>query len=96
MEKEFPFTMGKNKYDFIHVSELAKQIARASIQSKYNGIINVCSGEKISLSEQVTKYINDHNYDLKLNYGAFPDRPYDSPEVWGDNTIISQIMREYK
>ena len=93
-KKEFPFTTGKNKYDFIHVSDLARQIARASIQNKYNGIINVCSGEKVSLAEQVTKYINDHHYDIRLNYGAFPDRPYDSPEVWGDNTIISQIMRE--
>lgn len=93
-KKEFPFTMGKNKYDFIHISELAKQITRASIQEKYNGIINVCSGTKISLAEQVTKYITDHHYDIKLKYGAFPDRPYDSPEVWGDNKIITQIMRE--
>ncbi len=95
-KKEFPFTTGKNKYDFIHVSNLAKQIAKASVQDKYNGIINVCSGEKISLADQVTKYIDEHHYDLKLNYGAFPDRPYDSPEVWGDNTIISQIMREFE
>lgn len=56
----------------------------------------MCSGEKISLADQVTKYIDEHHYDLKLNYGAFPDRPYDSPEVWGDNTIISQIMREFE
>ena len=94
-KKEFPFTMGKNKYDFIHIVDLAKQITGASIQQKYNGIINVCSGTRISLAEQVTKYINQHHYDIKLKYGAFPDRPYDSPEVWGDNRIIMQIMREY-
>ena len=29
---------------------------------------------------------------IKLKYGAFPDRPYDSPIIWGDNTIISNIM----
>ena len=95
-KKEFPFTMGKNKYDFIHISELAKQILFASVQEEYNGIINVCSGTKISLAEQVTKFIDEHQYDIKLKYGAFPDRPYDSPEVWGDNRIISQIMRKYQ
>lgn len=95
-KKEFPFTTGQNKYDFIHVSDLAKQIAKASIQEKYTGIINVCSGTKISLAEQVTKYINDHHFDIKLKYGAFPDRPYDSPEVWGDSTIIERIMEENK
>lgn len=95
-KKEFPFTMGKNKYDFIHISDLAKQIMMASVQEKYNGIINVCSGTKISLAEQVSKFIDEHHYDIKLKYGAFPDRPYDSPEVWGDNKIITQIMKENK
>lgn len=93
-KKEFPFTTGKNKYDFIHISELAQQIMMASVQEKYEGIINVCSGKKISLAEQVTKFIDDHHYDIKLKYGAFPDRAYDSPEVWGDNRIIAQIMKE--
>lgn len=95
-EKEFPFTMGKNRYDFIHISDLARQVVMASIQDQYNGIINVCSGTKVSLAEQVTKFIESHQFDIKLQYGAFADRPYDSPEIWGDNRIISQIMREYK
>ena len=27
-------------------------------------------------------------------YGAFPDRPYDSPGVWGDATIINRILKD--
>ncbi|MCM1157270.1 MAG: NAD(P)-dependent oxidoreductase [Bacteroidales bacterium] len=95
-KKEFPFTTGKNKYDFIHIADLARQIAMASVQEKYTGIINVCSGTKVSLAEQVMWYINEHHYDIELKYGAFPDRPYDSPEIWGDNRIIEKIMRESK
>ncbi len=38
----FPFVSGKNKYDFINVDELAKQIAIASTQSEVTGIINCC------------------------------------------------------
>ncbi len=92
-KKEFPFTLGKNQYDFIHISDLVRQIASASIQTKYNGIINVCSGTKTSLDDQVTKFIEDNHYDIVLKYGAFPERPFDSPEVWGDNKIITQIMK---
>ena len=91
-KEEFPFTTGKNQYDFIHVDELAEQIMKASIQSKYNGIINVCTGKPISLAEKVESYIIENNMSIKLKYGAFPDRPYDSPIIWGDNTIISNIM----
>ena len=29
---------------------------------------------------------------MTLNYGVFPDRPYDSPCVYGDAKIITKIM----
>lgn len=89
---EFPFTTGKNKYDFIHIDELAEQIMWASVQSRYNGIINICTGTPMSLADKVESYIKEHNMNIKLQYGAFPDRPYDSPGVWGDATKINAIM----
>ena len=91
-KKEFPFTSGKNKYDFIDVKHLAKMIAVVSTQDEYSGIINVCTGEPISLAERVEAFIEKNNLDIKLMYGMFPDRPYDSPLVYGDNTIIKKIM----
>lgn len=95
-KKEFPFTSGKNKYDFMHVTELAKQIAATSTQTKIDGIINCCSGNPISLGEKVESFIKEHNFDIKLNYGAFPDRAYDSPAIWGDASKINEIMKDYE
>ena len=37
--------------------------------------------------------IEEHNLDIKLEYGAFPDRPYDSPCEYGDAKKISVIMK---
>ncbi|MDF7663234.1 NAD(P)-dependent oxidoreductase [Bifidobacterium sp. ESL0763] len=91
-KKTFPFTMGKNKYDFINVDVLASQIAAVVSQDVVAGIVNCCSGEPVSLADRVERYIKDNNLDIKLEYGAFPDRPYDSPAVWGDDTKIRQIM----
>lgn len=91
-KKTFPFTMGKNKYDFIDVDELARQIAAVVSQDKVNGIVNCCTGDPVSLADRVERYISENNLDIKLEYGAFPDRPYDSPAVWGDSTKIRQIM----
>lgn len=31
-------------------------------------------------------------YNIKLKYGAFPDRPYDSKAIWGNDTKIKSIM----
>ena len=88
----FPFTTGKNKYDFINVDELARQIAAVVSQSEVDGIIKCCTGQPITLAERVERYIKDNDLNITLDFGAFPDRPYDSPGVWGDATKIKQIM----
>lgn len=88
----FPFVSGKNKYDFIHVDELAKQIATASTQSEITGIINCCSGKPVSLADKVNEFIEKNHYSIRPDYGKFPERPYDSPAIWGDNTKINKIM----
>jgi dTDP-6-deoxy-L-talose 4-dehydrogenase (NAD+) len=91
-QKTFPFTTGKNQYDFIHIDDLIKQIVAAISQKEIDGEINLCSGAPKSLSEQVEWYIQDNNLDITLEYGKYPDRPYDSPCVYGDNTKIQEIL----
>jgi dTDP-6-deoxy-L-talose 4-dehydrogenase (NAD+) len=93
-KETFPFTTGKNKYDFISINELAKQIIAATTQRDITGIINVCSGKAVSLAKQVEWFIKDRGYSIALKYGAFPDRPYDSPMIWGDNSKIQEILRK--
>jgi len=91
-KETFPFTTGKNLYDFIEVGQLAVQIAASVMQTEVDGIINCCTGKPMSLADKVESFIKEHNFFIKLEYGAFPDRPYDSPGVWGDATKINSIM----
>ena len=79
-------------YDFISVDELAKQIATVSTQDKIHGIINCCTGKPETLANKVEEFIFEHGFKIKPEYGAFPDRPYDSPGVWGDAQKINEIM----
>lgn len=90
--KEFPFTSGKNQYDFIHVRELGRQIAAAAIQNDFEGIINTCTGKPVSLGEKVESFIKERSLNIRLKYGAFPDRAYDSPIEYGDSRIIEKIL----
>lgn len=89
----FPFTTGKNKYDFITVTELARQIASVATQTEVTGIINCCSGKPVSLAERVEQYIREHHLRIRLEYGAYPDRAYDSPCVYGDNRKIKNLLK---
>lgn len=88
----FPFTSGKNQYDFIDIKELARQIVAASTQKEYTGIINVCSGSPVPLKDRVEAFIKQNGLSISLDYGAFPDRAYDSPIVYGDDSIIKKIL----
>jgi dTDP-6-deoxy-L-talose 4-dehydrogenase (NAD+) len=95
-KKSFPFTTGKNQYDFITVDELAVQISSVVTQEDVTGIINCCSGKPMSLADRVELFIKEHNLDIELKYGAFPDRPYDSPCVFGDNKKILEVLKTWK
>lgn len=92
--KEFPFTMGQNQFDFIDYDHLCEQIVIASLQDHVLGVIECCSGRPEKLSERVERFILDQGYSLKLAYGTFPDRPYDSKAVWGDSKKIQVILNK--
>ncbi len=93
-KKTFPFTDGKNQYDFIDVKELAKQISLAAIQTKYSGIINVCSGKPVSLKDKVESFITEKGLNIQPEYGVYPSRKYDSPQIYGNADLINQILME--
>lgn len=90
---EFPFTLGLNQFDFLNYDEFCEAVALTSVQSKINGIINICSGRPEKLADRVERFIKENNLNIKLIYGAFPDRPYDSKAVWGSDLKLNKIMK---
>ena len=92
-KKEFPFTMGQNQFDFINYDDFCEQVVRTVGQDQVMGIINICSGHPEKLADRVERFIKEHGYKIRLKYGAFPDRPYDSKAIWGDCKKIEEIMQ---
>lgn len=90
---EFPFTQGLNQFDFIDYDIFCNQVAAVIEQDDINGIINICSGRPEKLADRVERFIKENGYNITLKYGAFPDRPYDSKAVWGNNMKISAILQ---
>ncbi len=88
----FPFTSGMNQWDFLDYEEFCRQAAKAVSQDKVTGIINICSGRPEKLADRVERFIREQEYHIKLAYGTFPDRPYDSKAVWGNDEKIRKIM----
>lgn len=91
---EFPFTMGLNQFDFINYQEFCLKTAATIEQDKVSGIINICTGRPEKLADRVERFIKENEFTIKLKYGAFPDRPYDSKAVWGNSQKIEEIMND--
>lgn len=93
-QKMFPFTMGINQWDFIDYEDFIKEVAATVEQNEVNGVINICHGRPEKLSDRVERFIKENGYKIKLDYGKFPDRPYDSKAVWGDDKKINEILNK--
>ena len=95
-KRDFPFTTGLNQFDFLNYDDFCEMTARAIAQDEVLGIINICSGRPERIADRVERYIKENGYNIKLKYGAYPDRPYDSKAVWGDNSKIEEIMKKVR
>lgn len=95
-KQSFPFTLGQNQFDFIDYDKFCMEVSAAVEQDEINGIINICEGRPEKLADRVERFIKENNLNISLEYGAFPDRPYDSKAVWGDAGKISIIMNNKK
>ena len=72
------------------------QVALAAAQNEVTGVINIGSGRPEKLCDRVERFIKENGYNIKLKYGAFPDRKYDSLAVWGNGKKIQQIKENSK
>lgn len=93
-KQSFPFTTGNNQYDFLDYDVFCAQVSSAVQQDSIDGIINICSGYPQKIADRVERFIRDNGFSIKLNYGVFPDRKYDSKKIWGDDSKIRKIMRK--
>lgn len=91
-DAEFPFTTGLNQYDFLDYEAFCAQTATAVQQMDIAGIMQICSGYPEKLRDRAERFIAENNYKIRLSYGRYPDRVYDSKAVWGDATKIKQLL----
>lgn len=92
----FPFTDGKEQYDYISVNELARQIVAIIGQTEVEGIIDCCSGEPTRLGDKVEEFLREKHFQIRPEYGAFPRREYDSQVIYGNREKIDRIQQKCK
>ena len=92
-EKIFNISQGDQIRDFIKIDQVAKAFLNCA-RNNVNEIINVGSGEPISIRDFLENYIKKNNSDIKLNLGIYPRRDYEPLAFWADINKLKNLKKE--
>jgi len=91
-DKVFNMSRGEQLRDYLPVETAAKRIVSLLEINRNNGIVNICSGEPVSVRHMVERYLAENNDDIKLNLGYYPYPDFEPMEFWGDGRLFQKIM----
>ena len=83
-DKVFNMSGGEQIRDFLPVHKVASKIVEKSLNFKSSSIVNICSGNPISIRSLVEKWILENNWEIKLNFGFYPYPDYEPFSFWGN------------
>jgi nucleoside-diphosphate-sugar epimerase len=78
---------GRQVRDFMDVRDYGSAFATLAL-SKFEGPINVCSGDPITLAEVITTLGRIIGRTELIAFGALPDRKDEAQNLWGDATAL--------
>jgi nucleoside-diphosphate-sugar epimerase len=92
-EKMFNMSGGDQLRDYLPVGEAADYLVSLAMSNKDNGVVNVCSGEPISVHKLVEGWIEDNGWKIELNRGYYPYPDYEPMAFWGDREKLDRCLK---
>lgn len=93
-EKSFDTSQGDQIRDFIRVEDVAEAFVRVTDSPLGKGIINVGSGNPISIRDFLEAYIREKEATIKLNLGVYPRRADEPLAFWANCSRLKRILLE--
>jgi len=87
----FSMSSGRQIRDFVSVEILARQILLLSLHPLASGIYNGGSGDGRSLREIAESRVHELGAEIKLDFGAYPDRADEPLAFWADMSRMTAL-----
>lgn len=88
----FNMSGGEQLRDYLSVDEAAGYLVDLALNGRDNGVVNVCSGQPISVRELVEGVVARHASSIELNLGHFPYLEYEPMAFWGDRSKLDRCL----
>jgi nucleoside-diphosphate-sugar epimerase len=91
-DKVFNMSGGEQLRDYLPVSEVVQYLFDLILLQRDVGLVNICSGEPISVRRFVERILQDHRAEIKLNLGYYPYPSHEPMAFWGDTRKLHTLI----
>jgi len=82
-DKTFPMSGGQQLRDYLDVTAVARRIVDLSQAPDGLRVVNVCSGQPISVRHLVENWCQQFGWNIQLDLGRYPYPAYEPMAFWG-------------
>jgi nucleoside-diphosphate-sugar epimerase len=88
----FDMSGGEQLRDYLPVSEVARSLVALVLKQADIGVVNVCSGQPVSVRKLVEGWIAENDWSIDLNLGRYPYPDYEPMAFWGDRRKLNKLL----
>lgn len=92
-DRTFRMSGGEQLRDYLAVENAADLIVRLSRSKRNLGIVNLCSGQPVSIRTVVERHLRDRNSGIALELGYYPYSEHEPMAFWGNRSLLDSILQ---
>jgi dTDP-6-deoxy-L-talose 4-dehydrogenase (NAD+) len=91
-DKAFNMSGGEQLRDYLPVTDVARSLVALALKQVDSGVVNLCSGQPISVRKLVEGWIAENNWSIELNLGHYPYPDYEPMAFWGVTEKLTSLI----
>jgi nucleoside-diphosphate-sugar epimerase len=91
-DRAFAMSRGEQLRDFLPVEAVARAIVELSLNRPDSGVVNVCSGNPVSIRSLVEAWKAANGWDIELDLGRYPYPEHEPLAFWGSPRKLHALI----
>ena len=89
----FPMSGGEQLRDYLPVELAADHLVALALRRREHGIVNVCSGQPVSVRSLVEGWLAANAWTIGLDLGRYPYPAHEPMAFWGDAAKLKRCLQ---
>ena len=91
-DAQFPMSGGEQLRDYLRADQVARRLVELALNVPDAGVVNVCSGQPVSVRALVEGWIREHGWAIEPALGRYPYPDYEPLAFWGSNVKLRALL----